>query len=409
MKNFLLLLMSAFVLMSCGDEIPQIERKHHQGRSVFAYLVSNNSGPSLSDDLKKNIVGMYNGMVSCTDTCKLLVFYRPYDSESDFHGPTILEFISDSHGKVNGKQALTGAEATLSNIIAQAIKYRVRGTDGNSANLNSTDPAVMESVLRKMKSLAPSDSYGLVVGSHGNNWLEGNSVQSKSFGDDAGNSISIPHLANVLQKVFETDELDYLLFDACLMGSIEVCYELRNVLKYCIASPQEIPAAGFPYDDIMQNLYDKDIDYQEICDSYIAHCKKEDSWGTVAAYDMAEIEDVQVWFKNEIQNKDLDFSPYIYSIQQYGRSSFKNLIFDVVDAVKVMNGGEVDDDLEKAMDKFVIAKACIPDFTKYGGGLYIEESRYSGLGMYIPNASNKDSWNSYYKTLSWSQAVGWDK
>ena len=48
--------------------------------------------------------------------------------------------------------------------------------------------------------------------------MKGNSVQSKAFGDDGGYNIDIPDLANVLKKSF-SEKLDFVLFDACMMGN----------------------------------------------------------------------------------------------------------------------------------------------------------------------------------------------
>ena len=48
--------------------------------------------------------------------------------------------------------------------------------------------------------------------------------------------------------------LDFLMFDACFMQSIEVAYELREYTDYMIASPTETPGPGAPYDAIMPYL-----------------------------------------------------------------------------------------------------------------------------------------------------------
>lgn len=76
----------------------------------------------------------------------------------------------------------------------------------------ATDPAVMEEVFTDMQKIAPSDSYGLILGSHATGWMKGNSVQSKAFGDDGGYNIDIPDLANVLKKSFSENWIS-----CCLM------------------------------------------------------------------------------------------------------------------------------------------------------------------------------------------------
>ena len=45
----------------------------------------------------------------------------------------------------------------------------------------------------------------------------------------------------------DSEKLDLLHLDLCLEGGIEVAYELKKNVKYFLASPEEIPAEGFPY------------------------------------------------------------------------------------------------------------------------------------------------------------------
>lgn len=45
----------------------------------------------------------------------------------------------------------------------------------------------------------------------------------------------------------DPEKLDLLHLDLCLEGGIEVAYELKKNVKYFLASPEEIPAEGFPY------------------------------------------------------------------------------------------------------------------------------------------------------------------
>ena len=65
--------------------------------------------------------------------------------------------------------------------------------------------------------------------------------------------MDLPDLAEVLSPY----RFDYILFDACFMGSVEVLYELRHSARYFIASPAEILADGFPYHLILPYLIGK--------------------------------------------------------------------------------------------------------------------------------------------------------
>ena len=117
----------------------------------------------------------------------------------------------------------------------------------------STEKTVMQTVIGDMMSAYPSESYGIIFGSHGSGWLP-TITGTRSIGQDGGRYSSdtalIPELAEVLRTV-NPQKFDFVLFDACMMGCAEVYYELKDAARYCIASVLDIPAAGFPYASVM--------------------------------------------------------------------------------------------------------------------------------------------------------------
>ena len=107
---------------------------------------------------------------------------------------------------------------------------------------DSMSDSVMNAVLSYADALFPSDYRGLVLWSHGTGWLpEGfysNPVEDsdggivpmqlaedpfaayvKSFGSDGSSEMDIRDLAEALPVHYS-----YILFDACLMGGVEVAY-----------------------------------------------------------------------------------------------------------------------------------------------------------------------------------------
>ena len=175
MKKLLLLLLSVFVLVSCSDEIPEEKIPLKSGRTLLAYLISNNNSGSLDKYLKDNLVDMYSGLSQTTDSCTLIVYYRPYNNDNDgLAGPSLLQYNSDGKGNINNKKSLQGSDLTPSNVISEA--YCSTYTEGNH---NATDPKTMARVLDQMVKLSPSTNYGLVFGSHGTSWMPGNSVSGR--------------------------------------------------------------------------------------------------------------------------------------------------------------------------------------------------------------------------------------
>lgn len=414
MKKWLYTLL-VIVLAACSNEIPEQQPAKRSGRTVLAYLISNNAGTSLDKDLRNNVIDMYTALGNMKESCTLLVFYRPYAEDTPLSKPTLMSFYADGRGNINNVAALTGTELTFDAVcrIAQKKEYTMNSQI-------ATDPAVMEEVFTDMQTVAPSDSYGLILGSHATGWMKGTSVPTKAFGDDNGYSIDIPDLADVLKKSF-SEKLDFVLFDACMMGNAEVGYELKDVTSHCIASVMETPVYGFPYDQILPYLYSENVDYSAVCHEFVSFNKTKDVWGTCAVMDCSQMENLASAVKAKLSEwEDALSSVSMQNVQQYGVNSYKYFSYDVLDFFRELGGksGVAETDLNEAiasiqtvLNEAVIAKECIPNPSN--SSFRVDEARFCGIGMYIPKeynpyVTNKTAWNSYYEqSISWYHAAGW--
>lgn len=417
MKKWLYTLL-VVVLAACSNEIPEQQPAKRSGRTVLAYLISN-SPKSLEGNLQDNVVDMYMALAEIKDSCTLLVFYRPQEYGSYLDVPTLLCFDTDGRGNVNNLPALTGTDLTFETVCQVARKKEY--------TMNSqiaTDPVVMEEVFKDMQKVAPSDSYGLILGSHASGWMKGNSVQSKAFGDDDGYNIDIPDLADVLKNSF-SEKLDFVLFDACMMGTAEVGYELRETTSYCIASVMETPVYGFPYDQILPYLYSENVDYSAVCHEFVSFNKTNNLWGTCAVMDCSQMENLASAVKAKLSEwQDALSSVSMQNVQQYGVGSYRYFSYDVLDffrelgrksgVVKTTDLNEAIASVQSALNQTVIAKDCLSGVDYDFDGVVIDGTRFCGIGMYIleeynPYVANKTAWNDYYKqSISWYHAAGWD-
>lgn len=420
MKKWLYTLL-VIVLAACSNEIPEQQPAKRSGRTVLAYLISNNKAGSLDIYLRDNIIDMYTALGNMKESCTLLVFYRPYTDDTPLGKPTLMSFYADGRGNINNQAVLTGQELTFDAVcsIAEKKEYTMNSQI-------ATDPAVMKKVFTDMQTVAPSDSYGLILGSHATGWMKGNSVQSKAFGDDGGYNIDIPDLANVLKKSF-SEKLDFVLFDACMMGNAEVGYELKDVTSHCIASVMETPVYGFPYDQILPYLYTENIDYPAVCHEFMSFNKTNNLWGTCAVMDCSQMENLASAVKAKLSEwKDALSSVSMRNVQQYGVNSYKYFSYDVLDffrelgrksgVVKTTDLNEAIASVQSALNQAVIAKDCLSGVDYDFDGLVIVGTRFCGIGMYIPKEVNDyvpdniswNNWNSYYEqSISWYHAAGW--
>lgn len=402
MKRLLFLLMAGLLLAACSNEIPEGDRVPHRGRTILAYLVANNN---LDADLKQNVVWMYESMAEMTDSCCLLVYYRPRVGDTAVESPVILEFLSDGRGNINERTAAVSPD--FKTVFREAV---VRKTYEETADYNATDPAVMLQVFGDMRMAVPAESYGLIFGSHATGWMPADAtVAGRAFGIDGGYSINVPELRDVLAQSFGgSSKLDFILFDACMMGAVEVAYELRDVADYCIASVMETPEDGFPYHTMFHYLCEPEVEFQSICNAFTYYYQH--LWGTCAAIDCRRLEALADAVAGELHAHSDAEGISLESLQQYGRrlsssTDYTNFSFDVEDFVRALNGGEVPDAFRRTLDAAVVAKSCVE------GSRYdfpdIDRDRFCGIGMYLPDAELQSvAWEEYYRTsVSWFGAV----
>jgi hypothetical protein len=90
-----------------------------------------------------------------------------------------------------------------------------------------------------------ANKKALILWNHGSAWDDTDPYTPKgiSYDDQSRDFLTILELKNALRGT----HWDVLGFDACLMGSVEVLYELKDLADYFLASPGEIPSYGWDY------------------------------------------------------------------------------------------------------------------------------------------------------------------
>ncbi|MBQ2857139.1 MAG: clostripain [Bacteroidaceae bacterium] len=404
MRKCLWVLWLTCLLQSCNsiEDLPQPKPK--ESMTILCYLVANNN---LEDDLQTNIGTMYDGLSVMKEPATLLIYWDGKNSIGENNSKhLILKYHTDGNGFINGIQA-ADQYFTTDEIINQAEIVQ------EYPEQLSTDKTVMTKVLRDMMAEVHSDKIGLILGSHASSWL--NSIYtSRAFGQDGSgtdNTMLIPDMVEALKSVGKPFE--FILFDACYMGTMEVAYAFRDVTHYQISSVMEVPAYGFPYELFMSELYGGTIsNYQNVCQTYIDYYNDlysygEYAWATVSLIDSKEITILTDLLRQEISaNKDTLANYDIRHLQEYGRISGPYIANDLGHFVKDLNGGTLPDTFSNQLAKTVVYKGCLEKARPFNYGVNI--ANYSGLGIYIP-VSARPKWNAYFKTLDWYTTSGWNE
>ena len=373
-----------FFLVSCekNDVEPQ------KTRTLMVYLAGDNN---LSGHMQKNISSMMSAWKKSYNANIVIYFDAPNAA------PELYTF------RFNGKE-----------VEKQVLK--------TYEEMDCADPEVLKEVLNEMQDLYPSDSYGLILGSHASGWIpsggSGRSsrmlyaepVLTRSFGTDytGPNEMDTRDMAKAIP--FNKENLEFILFDACLMSSIEVLYDLRDKAKYVIASPAELPAPGFPYARVMPYFWGKgtnlEKDLVKVCDEfwdYYNTYNAANRFGTIALIKMDGMEHLFDLTREVLQGKK-DYvadiyqkAVYCYPMVEYSKH---DRFFDLGEYMKYMTEGR--EGLYKEYRDFLDNQVVI--YKNATNPFYyteIPEEKFSGIATYIPLSIWPTETNAYWG-FSWS-------
>lgn len=361
----LLLLMPA--LNSCEEVQGEMEEFMTKEKTLLVYMIANND---LSGNAVNNFADMQKGYIPGNEEGNLVVYYHIPNQN-----PLLLNIIQGSDGKAQ---------------IDTAYKFPAR---------NSATKASLESALKVTATLFPAKETGLMLWSHATGWLpEGYYANPavRSFGNDSGVEMDLKELKEALPY-----KLSFIIFDACLMGGIEVAYELKDSTDHIIFSPAEILAAGFPYSKIMGHIFESPTDLQAVAEEYYNFYQNQSSnnYATISLIKTSELESVAEISKAIFAgNREKIQSVDVNTLQRYFRNN-KHWFYDFRDFIgRIAEPGQMEE-FDAALDKAVLYKAA----TDYFMDLPIR--KYSGMSIYVPVPENETLYT-YYRTLEWNKACG---
>lgn len=109
---------------------------------------------------------------------------------------------------------------------------------------NMGEPDTLADFINYGVGTYPADHYGLVLWNHGGGPVGGYGSDSNFDGD----GLSLEEIREAVEhSVMEDRTFDFVAFDACLMGSVEVADCLEGKADYVVASPELEPEEGYNY------------------------------------------------------------------------------------------------------------------------------------------------------------------
>ena len=256
------------------------------------FLMYDNIGSWFDDDVAEAGAAIAAGMLESGD--RVVVFHRRYRVEGQTGNRSVIyELVRDA---------------------SQSNGYRKEMLRVYDSGVNaSLSPGVIASVVGDIRNAVPAPHYGLAFGSHGKGWVpKVNPVGLRSgisehdsfaqlwqlpekpltryFSSDSGEKLDVSEFIDALDEW----AWDFIILDDCFMASVEALYDMRTLADYIIASPTEIMQFGFPYDRIVNTLFNdwsesgfkqagmEYVDYYENLDDY--------PYGTIAVINMSQLD-----------------------------------------------------------------------------------------------------------------------
>lgn len=388
---------------------------------------------SLSPYMRDNLTELEEGYLPSTkDRRNVLLVFSKLPGK-DGYSPDVSPYLIKYSRKKSGK------------VVKDTLLTMAPGTSAAAAK-------TLSEVLNYAREHYVSSTYGLVLSSHANGWLpagffkEPNRYKAPSFAPGRFPRIgtdgifpyvertadpSLPPVKSVLSERIGKDleqemdlnvfaeslpyYLDYILFDVCLMGGVEVAYALKGKCGTVGFSPTEVLAYGYNYKTMTERLLKPLVpDPIGVCkdffERYDAKSGQERS-ATVTAVDCGKLEPLANVCKELFEKYrdgiaslkvswDSKSGEYTNGVQPYFYLRDRHWHYDLKDILAKAGASESDlASLEAALDGCIEYKAATPAFL----GTAID--CYSGLSMYLP-ADGKEYLDGKYKELAWNQATG---
>ena len=280
----------------------------------------------------------------------------------------------------------------------------------------------LNTVLQYVQSTYPGSTYGMIISSHGTGWLpQGYFSHPEDFDGGSGGDIWAASAGKrtisqdqVGSQSYEIDlkdfrdaipmRLNYLIMDVCLMGGVEVAWELREKVDTIAFTQTETLAYGFDYQKMARRLLvpgetgvlgvanDYFIQYDVLTD--------QNRSATVSVVDLKKMDALANVCKELFENyRNVIATLNPAPVQEYFRNG-KHWFYDLEDILlrAGINASE-QAALTDALGLCILYKAATPYF------LSIPIDHFSGLSMFLPSDGSDYLKGWYKENISWNDAT----
>lgn len=392
-----LVAVSALILASCSKSGSNTE-DNSKRKVMILYSAGFNS---LQSNLQTNIKELKQGWLPTKNNGQdvVLIVSKPMNgSYSNQTSPVLIRMYK------SGK-----------NVVMDTVKVYAQGR-------KLVEAESFRSIMQDIKSLYPASGYGMIFSSHATGWLpsgyysnpeyyEASGVKRRTIGQEVYIENSITRSAEMEVEDMASAipyKLEYMLFDACFSGCIEVAYALKDKVDVVGFSQAEVLSEGFDYTTMTETIL-KNKAPEKVCEKYIErYLAKTGSWqsATISAVRTSKLGALASVCKTlTAKYKDAIYSLDYNTVQPYfGGDKF--YFFDLEDIFLKAGATESEKaSLENALNDCIIYKGTTGQYYSAVDASTHSVDIFSGFSMFLPSVPGNYLKN-FYKGLSWNTAIG---
>ena len=324
-------------------------------------------------------------------TATVMVYFIGSNLETD-NGAATLDIQEMCEAKIGDNVNLIveagGAKKWQNSVMTSGKTGRYRVLSEGVQSLDTptqksmVEPSEISSFINFCVKNYPADRYELIFWDHGGGTIAG-------FGKDEmySESLSLDQISSAIKST--NVHFDFIGFDACLMGTIETAYSLKNSADYFIASEEMEPGLGWSYIGWLKALSkNPSLDTEKlgsiIIDDYVASNGSGDV--TLSLVDLRNIENVYAKLAELCANGNKALYAGNYNSLSTARKkskAFGDGEFEQIDIIDFCNRSE----LSGASELIAAVNSCVKYHKTNIKGA-------NGLAMYFPF-----DYPSYYKQV----------
>lgn len=361
---FSLLLFSFFVSCSPHDDLPEPVTPRH---TLLVYLAGDNN---LGSEIQAKTDSLLSGWNNSTDN---LLIYQDIRNNST---PVLLQAVASPAG-------------AYTTVIKEYSAH------------DSASPGIFRNIMQEAFSQFPAQTYGLLIFSHGTGWLTDNNRLTRTVIQDGQNSMQISDFAAAIPD----GQFEYIVFEACLMSSVEVAYELRNKTNYIVASSSQILSPGFlpvypaHLADLFAGTGATESGLIRFARAFYEKVNADTGLNRSATISVIATEGLEKLAALTAPAIQAGKTVNTYAIQEFN-SYAPQLYFDFEDYIKQAATAEQYTLISEQLAKTVVYRAATPALTYFSPLSSTSIRTHCGLTVYIPQPAYP-ALNTAYQAYQW--------